>query len=363
MISYLFLFVCILAIAIGLFLEYAPTLWWKIQWKRLKKIQALPYFKNWSFRNNIRKQAYSQQENTSIFWGVKDFLFPKKWKNPKKPLPSKKFDAQNFTEWDMVWFGHSTILFQTDGKNILTDPVFNRASPIPIFGKEFPVTHKTQISDLPDIDAVIISHDHYDHLDYNAIIDLSPKTKKFFVPLWVWAHLERWWIEQKKIVELEWYESSYYEDITFSLTPTQHFSGRWMTNRNSTLWWAWVIQSQQLNAYFSWDTGYSQEFVNVWKKYWPFDIAFLENGAYNSAWADIHMLPEQSVQAGIDLNANVLFPIHWSKFDLSSHVWDEPITRFTAEATKKQKKYTTPLIGQIFSLKNMPQEKWWKNVQ
>ena len=294
---------------------------------------------------------------------LKDWISPAKDKNPLKSLPTIKFKSDNLTVGKFVWLGHSTVLMNTDGLIVMTDPVFNRASPLPIFGKPFPFENPITIDDLPKVNVVIISHDHYDHLDATAIKDLAKKVDHFFVPLGIKAHLESWGVDRNKISELDWYDSQDYKDVQFTLTPAQHFSGRGLTNRNSTLWGSWIINSKSMKAYFSGDGGYSNTFKELGETYGPFDIAFIENGAYNASWSKIHMFPDQSVQASIDLNAKVLFPIHWSKFDLSSHTWDDPIIRVTEEAKKKNVNIATPMIGEIFDLINLPIRHWWESLR
>jgi L-ascorbate metabolism protein UlaG (beta-lactamase superfamily) len=252
---------------------------------------------------------------------------------------------------------------KTSGVVIMTDPVFNRASPVVLIGNPFSLQNPIAIDDLPTVDAVIISHDHYDHLDYQAIKDLSERVDRFFVPLGVKAHLQRWGVNGERISELDWYESEFYRGVKLTLAPARHFSGRRFSNRNETLWGSWVIDSKTLKAYFSGDGGYSETFKIIGEKYGPFDIAFMENGAYNLNWANIHMMPEQTVQASIDLNARVLFPIHWSKFDLSVHPWDEPAIRITAEAKRRDVTVATPLIGEVFDLEHLPQAHWWEALR
>ena len=255
----------------------------------------------------------------------------------------------------------------------MTDPVFNRASPLPSFsskskrnffnGKPFAFENPILIDNLPKVDIVIISHDHYDHLDSKAIKDLSNRVDHFFVPLGVGAHLERWGVNKNIITELDWYDSKNYKNIKFTFAPSLHFSGRGVTNGNSTLWGSWIIKSNKLNAYFSGDGGYSETFKKLGDQYGPFDIAFIENGAYNVDWSNVHMYPDEAVQANIDLKSKVLFPIHWSKFDLSIHPWDEPIIRITKEAEKKNVNIATPMIGEIFDLINLPKTPWWESVR
>ena len=183
------------------------------------------------------------------------------------------------------------------------------------------------------------------------------------MPLGVGAHLERWGVEKNKISELDWYDSKFYKNIKFTFAPSLHFSGRGLANGNSTLWGSWIISSESLNAYFSGDGGYSETFKELGNKFGPFDIAFIENGAYNVDWSNVHMYPDEAVQANIDLKSSVLFPIHWSKFDLSIHPWDEPIIRITEEAKKMKVKTATPMIGEVFDLTKLPETPWWESLR
>jgi L-ascorbate metabolism protein UlaG (beta-lactamase superfamily) len=286
------------------------------------------------------------------------WISPPRDKNPIASLPTIQFHGNTLTEGKFVWLGHSTLLMNTAGLIVMTDPVFNRASPVPIFGKPFTYENPINIDDLPKVNAVIISHDHYDHLDSKAIKDLSKIVDRFFVPLGVKAHLERWGVDADRICELDWHDSEDYKDVEFTLTPAQHFSGRAPGKLNSTLWGSWIVSSEKVKVYFSGDGGYSETFRKLGDRYGPFDIAFVEGGAYNADWSKVHVFPNETVQASIDLKANVLFPIHWSKFDLSIHPWDEPIIHITKEASRRNIKITTPMIGEVFDLTNLPNHPW-----
>ena len=286
------------------------------------------------------------------------WISPPRDKNPIASLPTIQFHGNTLTEGKFVWLGHSTLLMNTAGLIVMTDPVFNRASPAPIFGKPFAYENPINIDDLPKVNAVIISHDHYDHLDSKAIKDLSKIVDRFFVPLGIKAHLERWGVDTDRISELDWHESENYKGVEFTLTPAQHFSGRAPGKTNSTLWGSWIVSSEKVKVYFSGDGGYSETFGELGDRYGPFDIAFVEGGAYNADWSKVHVFPNETVQASIDLKANVLFPIHWSKFDLSIHPWDEPIIHITKEASRRNIKITTPMIGEVFDLTNLPNHPW-----
>jgi len=346
---------------IWIFLKTAPVFGGEPEATSEERIARSINFSQGQFKNLMPTTLSTRApESKSSFWR---WFFPAKDKNPSSPLPSVRFKPEELADNEFIWLGHSTILAKTREIFLITDPVFFRASPIPIFGKPFAFQHPIKIQDLPPIDAVVISHDHYDHLDAKAIRYLASRVEKFFVPLGVRAHLERWGVESQRIVELDWYESATFRHIELTLTPARHFSGRSFNDRNKTLWGSWVIDTQALKVYFSGDTGYSGTFREIGERFGPFDFAFIENGAYNKDWAQIHLLPEEGVQASIDLNARFYFPIHWSKFDLSLHPWDEPIIRALAAAEQKQVAIVTPLVGEPFGPKRTPQHRWWEGLR
>ena len=370
-IKYLIYILVIFAILIFIFLNVSPVFGASPDKNSKKIIENSENFIEGKFRNI--KTTYTNFRTLEKKATLMDWFSPPKDKNPLNPLPTIKFIGKDLAEGKFVWLGHSTVLMKTEGLVVMTDPVFNRASPLPSFnsksksnffnGKPFIFENPVVIDDLPKVDVVIISHDHYDHLDSKAIKDLSNQVDQFFVPLGVGAHLERWGVNKNRITEYDWYDSKDYKNIKFTFAPSLHFSGRGVTNGNSTLWGSWMIKSKTLSAYFSGDGGYSETFKKLGNEYGPFDIAFIENGAYNVDWSNVHMFPDEAVQASIDLKAQVLFPIHWSKFDLSVHPWDEPIIRITKEAAKKNVNIATPMIGEVFELSNIPKKSWWEKLR
>ena len=285
---------------------------------------------------------------------------------PSQNLPLVTHTKQALITFDktrLIWLGHSTFLLQHLGKNILIDPMFG---PVPapftwLGDKRFSETLPFTIADLPHIDAVLISHDHYDHLDYKSIQELHPKVKYFFVPLGVENHLLRWGVPQEKISTLNWWEKTNSAGFEFVCTPAQHFSGRKMSNSQETLWASWVIKADNLSLYFSGDSGYDSHFKAIGEKYGPFDLALLECGQYNPMWADIHMFPEETAQAGIDLNAKKIIPIHWGAFKLAMHAWDEPVQRVVKAANEKQIAIEVPVIGAsiLQDTDAKPLDFWW----
>lgn len=264
---------------------------------------------------------------------------------------------------DVIYrLGHSSVLMKLDGKLVMTDPVFSeRASPVQWAGpKRF---HQTPITlqDLPNIDVVVISHDHYDHLDKASIKELGDKVGIFLVPLKVGQLLVNWGVPKEKVIELDWWESHSVDGIEYTLTPTQHFSGRGLTDRDATLWGSWVINAQQNKVFFSGDSGYFNGFKEIGEKYGPFDFTMIETGAYNDLWSDIHMFPEQSVQAHIDVQGKVMMPIHNSTFDLSMHDWNEPMQRALDISEERGVMLVSPEIGQRLAIAEpQPAKAWWQ---
>jgi L-ascorbate metabolism protein UlaG (beta-lactamase superfamily) len=277
-----------------------------------------------------------------------------------------EFDYLNSDNLSFTWFGHSSILIKMDGIVLLVDPVFSeRASMFPFMGpKRFPYSYFMNVDLMPELDAVLISHDHYDHLDYKTILKLKNKVKKFYVPLSVGAHLEKWGVPSENIIELMWWDSIDFESINLVLTPSRHFSGRGLNNRFSTLWGAWVIQGSKEKIFFGGDSGYFPGFKKIGEKYGPFDLAFLECGAYNENWSEIHMMPEETVQASKDLKSKLLMPIHWGKFNLALHPWKEPIQRAIKKGEELNVNIITPEIGEMVTLDDhLMTDHWWKDYQ
>lgn len=297
-------------------------------------------------------------------------FFTTKVKNgrPKKDLTVHKIDSANVARYNketrLIWYGHSSFLLQIEGKNILLDPMLGKvAAPHPLLGanrfnSQFPLA----LEKLNKIDAVLFSHDHYDHLDYGTILKIKDKVQHFYVPLGVGVHLEAWGIPTTKITELDWWQDTTLDNLTFVCTPAQHFSGRKLNNNQSTLWSSWVIQSKVDNIYFSGDSGYAPHFKEIGNKYGPFDIALMECGQYNQMWADIHMMPEETAQAGIDIKAKKIVPIHWAGFKLALHSWTDPITRVKAKALELNLEVVTPEIGDEIIVKDTINKStnWWE---
>ncbi len=264
----------------------------------------------------------------------------------------------------LTWFGHSACLLEMDGKKILLDPMLGE-SPAPHkmlgpqrYSKSLPIA----IEKLPHIDAVVISHDHYDHLDYESIVKLKDKVGHFYVPLGVSAHLMEWGVKRENITELDWWNEVTHDGFTFICTPARHFSGRSLFDNFTTLWASWVIKTENTSVYFSGDGGYGPHFKEIGDLYGPFDFVMLECGQYNDLWKDIHMMPEQTVQAAIDLKGELMMPIHWGAFTLAMHAWTDPIERVTAAARQHNIPITTPKIGEpvILQETSFPNSQWWK---
>lgn len=265
----------------------------------------------------------------------------------------------------LVWFGHSTFLLQIEGVTILIDPMFgNVPAPHPLLGKNrFSKNLPIKIEKLPKIDAVIFSHDHYDHLDYGSVQLLKDKVGVFYTPLGVGVHLTEWGVGQERIVEMDWWDETDFKGLKFKCAPAQHFSGRGLSDRGKTLWSSWVIASGTENIFFSGDSGYGAHFKEIGEKYGPFDFAMMECGQYNELWKDIHMMPEETAQAGLDVKAKKIMPIHWGAFKLAMHTWTDPVERISKKAKEIGIPVTIPKIGEPIYLDNdsVADEQWWLN--
>lgn len=292
----------------------------------------------------------------------------KKDREPLKPLPILAFDKKEFESGNhlmkAIWYGHSAILMRLNQKNILIDPMFGSdAAPIaPFKVKRFSDSTLDLIDTFPVIDLVLISHDHYDHLDYDSILKLKDKTKCFYVALGVKRHLVSWGIDPEIITEFCWWEESLFENIKITFTPTRHFSGRGMTNRAKSLWGGWALKTEEENIWFSGDSGYGTHFTEIGNRLGPFDFAFMECGQYNENWHQIHMYPEESVQVALEAKVQNMMPVHWAGFALAQHSWKESVERFVEKATAEKLNFIVPEIGELFNSNATNYIKWW-NVE
>jgi L-ascorbate metabolism protein UlaG (beta-lactamase superfamily) len=333
--------------------------------KRLEKIKGSPQYKDGSFQNLFETEV--MQEGTSFFKIAAKFFSKGIDREPPRPIPFVKTDLKSVSgdKPTIIWFGHSSYLIYIAGKKILVDPIFsNSPSPISSLGKKYyegssPFT----VEDLPDPDLVLITHDHYDHLDYETILKLKSKTKLFCTTLGVGAHLNAWGVDDISIVEFDrWETREVIPGIQLRATPARHFSGR-LFKRFQTLWASYILKADGFTIFMGSDSGYDGAFKIIGDKYGPFDLALLECGQYNDDWPMIHMVPEQTVQAGIDLKAKVFMPVHWGKFTLAFHSWDDPIKRVTAEGARRNVTMTTPKIGEPVVLGTaLPKTAWWEQV-
>ena len=332
--------------------------------ERLKLIQQSPNFKDGIFQNLNPTPQLAEDARFSQM--LRDMFFSKNRRPPGR-IPSVKTDLKSLEpdEDVLVWFGHSSYFMQLDGKKILVDPVFSgHASPFFFSVKAFPGTDIYTPDDFPEIDYLVITHDHWDHLDYKTIRKLRPKIKKVITGLGTGEHIERWGYKKNQIFENDWYgEFSAEEGFRVTTTPARHFSGRGFRHKR-TLWVSFVFQTPTHKLFIGGDGGYDNHFAEIGEKYGPFDLVILENGQYNNNWKYIHMMPEQVLQAAKDLNAKRLFPVHSSKFALANHPWDEPLKRITELGSNSEIPLVTPKIGEKVNLNNITQsfEKWWEKV-
>ena len=330
--------------------------------QRLERIKKSPQYKEGIFKNMEETKLVA--EGASYFGMITKYFRKGVDREPIKDLPSVKTDLKTLpgNKAVVIWFGHSTYLISAGGKKILVDPVFSeRPSPVQYAGsKSYRGTMVYQTDDFPDLDLVIISHDHYDHLDYNTIKKLKAQTKLFCVPLGVGEHLMHWDVDPKQIKEFDWWEGeTVIAGVDLTCTPARHFSGRGFRS-NKTLWASFVLKVGGKSIFIGGDSGYDAAFKSIGEKYGPFDIAMLECGQYDAQWPNIHMMPEETVQASLDLRAKVFLPVHWAKFTLALHPWKEPVERAVKHAASLNVGVTTPRIGEPMMLEeNLPVANWW----
>jgi L-ascorbate metabolism protein UlaG (beta-lactamase superfamily) len=337
------------------------------QMERIKRLQASPQYNDGEFVNPIDVPIMA--DGSTWKYVKKRFFADRVDPEPTGELPLKRIQRNDWAKlgkenFNFAWLGHSSILIAVDGKTVLVEPVLEeRASPYTWIGpKRFhpaPVT----VEELPPIDVVLITHDHYDHLEEPTIKRLNRKTRSFLVPLGIGELLEEWGIPPEKIVELDWWEHHKVGSLHFTATPAVHYARRGLFDGNERLWCSWSIQGQSRRLFISGDSGYFDGFKKVGEKLGPFDVTFLKIGSYDEMWKQIHMLPEEAVQQHQDLRGGIMVPLHWATFDLGLHPWYEPIERTLTAAQKIDVQTITPIIGEQVSINQLPAaDPWWRNV-
>ncbi len=357
------LFAAAALLVMGGVLISQPVFGQKPKGERRERIRQSPHYKNGEFENLEYTPPFAEGYN---IWKVSyRFLFKKTPHNvPPHPIPGIRTDLKSLPpDRDLlVWFGHSSYYLQVGGVQILVDPVFSgHASPVAGFTKAFPGTNVYSVADLPPIDYLFISHDHYDHLDKTTLKVLRTKVDKVVCGLGVGAILEKWGFAPEQLIEADWFETHPLQGgITLRTLPTRHFSGRGLKH-NGTLWMSYLLETPAGKIFLGGDGGYGKHFALIGEKYGPIDLAILENGQYNPAWHYIHCLPEETLQAARDLGAKNLMPVHNSKFALAPHAWNEPMKSLTRLNSPNPLHLVRPKIGEVVALfdgeKEWPQ--WW----
>lgn len=297
-----------------------------------------------------------------------EHIMSSKGKEPEEELPTvaPSFEEElSEDEVRVTWFGHSSLLLQMHGMNILIDPVFSeRSSPVSFAGNQRFSHPPIEVADLPKIDLLVLSHDHYDHLDYNVIKEIDAKVDGYIVPLGVENHLERWGVDEKKVQNMAWWEETTVNGLTIGCTPARHYSGRSIDDQFATLWASWVFLDEHHKVFESGDSGYGSQYEKIHDKYGDFDFVMTDCAQYDVNWPEVHMFPEEAIQATQTLGAKVAMPIHWGAFTLANHAWDDSVERFVAAGEKAGLQIVTPQLGETMDLEHAESylRRWWKEL-
>lgn len=326
---------------------------------RLERIRRSPQFADGKFRNEQQTKLATASYRDMF----RRQFFGKEQRTPLRPIPVVRGDRATLPASGLraTWLGWSSVLIEIDGRRVLTDPVWSeRCSPSTLAGPKRFHAPPIALGELPPIDVVVISHDHYDHLDMPVVTALAARGTRFAVPLGIGAHLERWGVAAQQIAELDWNESVDVGPLRITATPSRHYSGRNPLHANETLWASWVVKGPAHAVYFSGDTGYSDAFKTIGAEHGPFDLTLIKIGAYDPTWAEIHLNPEEAVQAHVDLGGRVMLPIHWATFNLGFHAWHEPPDRAVAAARNARITLVVPKPGEAIEPARAPAlQAWW----
>lgn len=345
-----------------------PTFGGTLEGERLARAQAHPQWQDGAFVN-VEPQAEGSIADLGVF--LRESVFYDEIRVPPAPLPVLPVTVESLAigaepRLRAFWIGHASVYVEIDGLRVMVDPVFSEyASPF-AFGPARFHPPPIALDTLPPIDAVVISHDHYDHLDMATVRFLADRGTRFYVPLGVGAHLERWAVPAAQIRELAWWEEETFRGVRFVSTPNRHYSGRGLTDQKATFWSSWSVLGPEHRFFYSGDTGHSKLFSEIGERFGPFDMSFVKIGAYGpgASWLDIHMDPEHAVQVHRDVRGGRLFPVHWSTFNLALHDWYEPVERARAAAAEAGVEIVTPRLGEMVEAgAPFASTLWWREVE
>lgn len=334
--------------------------------ERLARVRRSPHFVDGAFRNPVPTRRMSDGAMRLM---LRQQRAAAGMRRPTGRIPLTGRRAADYavapeSGLRATWLGHATVLVEIDGHRVLFDPVWStRCSPSAAFGPARMHAVPLPWAELPALDAVVISHDHYDHLDMATIKALVRRDTRFAVPLGLGAHLERWGVPPERIVELDWHESADIGGLSFTATPARHYCNRGARVLGTVLWASWAVTGPEHRVFHSGDTGYFPGFVDLGDAYGPFDLTMIQTGAYGDAWPEVHLNPEEAVQAHLDLAGDLLLPIHWGTFDLAPHAWHEPVERATTEAERRGVRLAVPRPGDFVepAVKWDPHT-WWRDI-
>jgi len=363
----------LLVLAILLAIAIVAALWstgWlaslggRVTGARLERARRSPQFAVDRFRN-VEPRAGADGSTREM---LRRQFFGDEERHPASPVPVVKRSASDYATppasgLRATWIGWSSVLVEIDGQVVLTDPIWSeRCSPSTLVGPKRLHEPPMPLDQLPRVDAVVISHDHYDHLDMDTVRALAAEGTHFAVPLGIGAHLERWRVPAAQIHELDWRESVRIGNLTLTTTPARHYSGRNPRHANETLWGSWVLAGPRNRVFFSGDTGYSAQFAEIGAAYGPFDLTLIKIGASDPTWEDIHMSPEDAVRTHRDVRGKVMLPVHWATFNLAFHAWREPPDRALAAAATSGVSIVIPRPGELVEPEaaRPPQQTWWR---
>ena len=323
--------------------------------------------------SNYRDGKFENEHEFSVMEkvpeGAEDGVLSEKGTTPEDEIPTETplflsdFSANEIT---YTWLGHSTLLIQIDGKNILVDPILSDiSSPVSFVGNKRFSKLPIEAEELPEIDIVLYTHDHFDHLDYPTLKKIDSKVKQYVVPLGVECHLERFGVDESKISNMAWWESETYGELTIACTPARHYSGRYMLDNFSTLWCSYALLTENHKIFLSGDTGYDDHFKQIHEKYGDFDIVFTDGAQYDLRWPSVHMNPEEAYKSLEILGAEYAVPVHWAAFRLANHPWDDSVQRLVKAAENGKVTILTPKLGETMKIENLDdyQERWYEQIQ